>query len=189
MLFARHWAGLSDPRNHHGGAANWPLRAAVYLPPLVMAALSWKLQIDISRAAAVLAGGFALVAGVLIAAFAQIAGWRGRLDSRALSGRIESEAPARRAVDAAAAHSLVGVAASVTATALAVAVEALQKPPLPLVWTLAAVSTWVATLLLLLVHTLFQGYEINADKAVSEADDGLLTSPKEPLNEIRARNE
>lgn len=187
-LLLRHWRSLSDPRNGRGGAPNWWARGALYLGPAAAGLAAWRWGWDIGDAAGVLSGGFALVAGVLIAAFGQIAAWRMRLDERALAGRVRSEAPARRVVDAAAAHALVGVAASVLATVLAIIVEATANPASGLLVSLVVVSTYVAMILLLIVRTLFVGYEDSTDEAVQFADESLLSEDGDELVPVTARH-
>ncbi|GAA4840552.1 hypothetical protein GCM10023221_17860 [Luteimicrobium xylanilyticum] len=171
-LFARHWQGLSNLQNHSGGAPRWVTRAVLYGAPVMAAGVAIWQSWGVRSVADTLIAAFSLLTGVLIAVFAQIAGWRTRLDDRA-SDRPVSEAPARRAVDATAAHALVGVVACCLATGTSVLAK-VEIPP-ERVWSGLSVglALYVALLILLIVGTVFGAYQDNVDPAVREADDDL----------------
>lgn len=187
-LFSRHIDGLANLRNGGRRKPAYVLRAALYLAPIALAVLSaWK-DWDLRRVSDALVAGCALTAGVLVGVFAQVAAWRIRLDDRA-SFRPASEAEARRSVDAAAAHALVGVVASVIAVAVAVLVSG--SAPTPRLWSaaLAGIGLYVLLIFLVIVQSVFVGYERNVDSAVREADQELAFPTQTPGSVAQSRRE
>ncbi|MGN7703646.1 hypothetical protein [Cellulosimicrobium sp. 22601] len=179
-VFARHWDGLSDPRNGHAGKPDRASRWVLYVTPVATALAVFVLDVDLSRSAEALIAGFALTAGVLLAAFTQLASWRNRLDERARD-RPDSEAPARRSVDAAVAHSLMGVWFSVVATVLAVVLNAGAAPARLWSALTAASGIYLALMMALIVVSVYVGYESSVDEAVRKADEELLEPENRPV--------
>lgn len=177
-LFLRHVDGLSDLRNARDGAPRWGVRWTLVLVPAAIAGLVIWREWDLRPAAGSLIGGFALVAGVLIAVFAQFAAWRTRLDERARF-RQESEAPARRAVDAAAAHALWGVVTNVLSVAVAVVLEVGTPIDRWIGGVVAFLGVYGLGLLLVITSAAFVGYESNVEPGVREADRDLQR-PEQP---------
>lgn len=167
-----HWRGLSDLRNGKGRRPDVLARIVVVGVPAALLVAALVFDWGLKAVAASLIGGFALIAGVLIAVFAQLANWRTRLDDRA-QFRPNSEAPARRLVDAAVAHTLIGVLASALGAAVAVLIE-LGVPGTP-VWSAigASVSGYLLVVLLLIVNTSYLAYNANIDPSVRELDEDL----------------
>lgn len=173
VVFQRHWHGLSDYRNGRGGRPARATRWTLYGLPLVAFGFALWREWSPSEVVDALVGGYSLVAGVLLAAFAQLASWRNELDKRARS-RPKSDAPARRAVDAAVAHCLVGVVAAVFA-AIAAILSKLEVSPSCL-WDAAAIGlgTYLVLLIMLIVSAIFVGYESSVDDSIQRHDDLLL---------------
>lgn len=152
---------------------SWLPVALLYGPPLVVATLTAVFQWNLRPIADALMGGFALMAGVLIAVFTQLASWRDRLQDRA-EDRWLSEAPGRRAIDAASVHALIGVLGSAGSVLFAVLLQA--KVPGVVVWSafLALAATWVLGLLLLIVRSIYVGFESTANNNVRRNDARIM---------------
>lgn len=178
-----HWTSLSDLRNGADGKADWTTRGILYGLLLGTIGLSFWRDVDLDGIADALVGGYALVAGVLIAVFAQLAAWRTRLDDRA-AFRPRSEAPARRLVDAAVAHALVGVLASAIGVGLAVLVGLEAKPVR--VWNALAAGfgVYLLALIIIIVNTAYAAYQTSIDEGIRESDEELLR-PERPRIEVR----
>lgn len=151
----------------------WPV-ALLYVPPVAIAALTGVFEWNLRPIADALLGGFALMAGVLIAVFTQLASWRDRLQDRA-EDRWLSEAPARRAIDSASVHALVGVLGSAGSVLFAVLLQA--KVPGLVVWgaALAAAAVWVLGLLFLIVRSIYVGFESTASNTVRRNDARIMS--------------
>lgn len=151
----------------------WPV-ALLYTPPVAIAALTGVFEWNLRPIADALLGGFALMAGVLIAVFTQLASWRDRLQDRA-EDRWLSEAPARRAIDSASVHALVGVLGSAGSVLFAVLLQA--KVPGLVVWgaALAAAAVWVLGLLFLIVRSIYVGFESTASNTVRRNDARIMS--------------
>ncbi len=152
---------------------SWVPVGLLYVPPLAMAALTAVFEWNLRPIADALLGGFALMAGVLIAVFTQLASWRDRLQDRA-EERWLSEAPARRAIDSASVHALVGVLGSAGSVLFAVLLQA--KVPGLVVWgaALAAAAIWVLGLLFLIVRSIYVGFESTASNTVRRNDARIM---------------
>lgn len=151
----------------------WPV-AMLYVPPVAIAALTGVFGWNLRPIADALLGGFALMAGVLIAVFTQLASWRDRLQDRA-EDRWLSEAPARSAIDSASVHALVGVLGSAGSVLFAVLLQA--KVPGLVVWgaALAAAAVWVLGLLFLIVRSIYVGFESTASNTVRRNDARIMS--------------
>jgi len=157
---------------------------ALYAVPGIVAITVAVAGASLTEVIDALLGGYALAAGVLIAVFTQLAGWRAQLDGRRQK-RPFSEAPARRALHAAVAHSLVGVIACVLAVPVSVFVK-LELAPLSLWNSLAAgFGAYVLGLLWVIVRSAFIGYMCIIDSDGREEDEAL-TDP-ETYTETRFR--
>jgi hypothetical protein len=143
----------------YNGELRWYIRFLIIAVSVALGAVTALRAWDVTAAADDLITGFALVAGVLVAAFTQITAWRTRLEEQLDSGQLRSASNPSVVVDAAASHSLVGVIASTLATVFAVIVEVLPAPGPILQGLLVAASTYVVLLLILIVVTLHVGYQ------------------------------
>jgi len=157
----------------------WPV-AILYVPPVVIGVLAAVFRWDLDKVSDALLGGFALMAGVLMAVFTQLASWRDRLQDRAAQ-RWLSEAPARRALDAAAINALLGVLGSAGSVLFAILLRA--NVPGAVVWSalLAAAATWVLGLLFLIVRSTYIGFESTADGMLRQNDARIMAgAPIDP---------
>lgn len=166
-----HFAGISDPANGAGARPYLFTRVLVYGLPVAVGTAAFVLSWDVRPLSSSLVAAYTLAAGVLIAAFAQIASWRSRLEDRA-KDRPRSESPARRALNRAAAHTLVGVLASLLATVLTLFLTLPGEHRL-LSAASAAAGVYVLALFLLIVDALYVGYESSRDSGVVETDADL----------------
>lgn len=178
-----HFASLSDPRNGSGGRPDWTARVVLYGLLAVTTVSAFLLRWDLDAVGEALVGGFALVAGVLVGVFAQLASWRTRLDDRA-AFRPRSEAPARRLVDAAVAHALMGVLASVAGAALAVLIGV--GAPGSRIWNAlaAGIGVYLLAMFIVIVNTAYAAYRSSIDDATRESDEDLLAAPRPTIAEV-----
>ena len=171
-VWKAHWRGIADLRNGKNAKPDRLTRALVYLPPIVIVGVGIFFNWNLRGTAGSVISGYALIAGVLMALFVQLAVWRMRLDDRA-DARPTSEAPSRRALDATAAHTLVGAVAAVMATALAMILQSVG--PNRIVSGLAAgAGTYLLAMFLLIAHMASVAYENSTDVTLREQDSQLL---------------
>ena len=175
-IWRAHWRGIADHRNGKNRAPDRVTRALVYLPPIVMAGIGIFFNWNLRLTAGSIISGYALIAGVLMALFVQLAVWRMRLDDRA-HARATSEAPSRRALDATAAHTLLGAVAAVMAAALAVVLQSLGPNRL-LSGLAAGAGTYLLGMFMLIAHMALIAYEGSTDPTVREQDVALLRPAK-----------
>lgn len=172
LLLIRHLQGIAgDPVPSKWARVRGVL--ALYGIPLVVAVCALVTGKSAAPAAEALVGGLSLAAGVLIAVFAQLASWRGRLDARG-EAHWRSEVPARRAVDSAVAHTLVGVLVAMGAATASTLL--LMKVPNLGVWNVASVylATLTVCFYVLIVRAVFVAYEDSVDPGIRAADERLL---------------
>jgi len=175
-VWKAHWRGMADHRNGSNAKPERLTRALVYLPPIAMAGVGIFFNWNLRGTAGSIISGYALIAGVLMALFVQLAVWRMRLDDRA-DARPTSEAPSRRALNATAAHTLVGAVAAVMAAALAMVLQGLGHNRI-LSGLAAGAGIYLLALFLLIAHMAFVAYENSTDATVREQDAELLRPAK-----------
>lgn len=175
-LFAAHVEALRDFSNEGKGKFVKSRLVALFGFPFAVFAIALILDLSSSSLSDSLLAGYALFAGVLIAAFTQLAGWRNTLDARA-KDRLISEAPARRAVSAAVAHSLYGVLVCLLALVVTTVNESLTRPPGWLEALSLSAASYVIVVVFLIVQALFVGYAAMVDRDVENADEEILRSP------------
>ncbi|WP_161965022.1 hypothetical protein [Ornithinimicrobium cerasi] len=169
--FRAHIDALRNQRTGSGGRPTWTA-VALYLVPFAAGVWSYVATWNLSSSVANLIGGFALIAGVLMAVFSLLAGWRRELENRA-SKRPSSESWARREVHAAVAHTLVGVWASVVAAIMVILLGALpaESSVEQLVNAgVAGLGVYIALLIMVIVNALHAGYEASIDLDLLERD-------------------
>ena len=171
-VWMAHWGGMADHRNGKNAKPDRLTRALVYLPPIVVVGVGTFFNWNLRGTAGSIISGYALIAGVLLALFVQLAVWRMRLDDRAYARPI-SEAPSRRALDATAAHTLVGAVAAVVAAALTTVLQALG-PNRILSGLAAGAGTYLFAMFLLIAHMALIAYENSTDATLREQDAELL---------------
>jgi len=171
-VWKAHWRGMADHRNGRSAKPDHLTRMLVYLPPIVMGGVGIRFNWNLRGTAGSIISGYALIAGVLMALFVQLAVWRMRLDDRA-DARPTSEAPSRRALDATAAHTLVGAVAAVMAAALTMVLQSLG-PNRFLSGLAAGAGTYLLAMFLLIAHMALVAYENSTDATIREQDAQLL---------------
>ncbi len=159
-------SAVRDGLRHRGPQAEKPdrlTRTLLIAIPLVSFAVSIVFGLKLETSGALITA-FALLAGVLLAAFTQLASWRSQLSARSAIYQ-EAEFSARRAIDEAVAHTLWASFLSVTATIFSLIAES----SLGLEWAcfviprifsagVVAIGVYLTLTLTIIVNLLWDGY-------------------------------